>query len=155
MGMDLFGKNAKNKQGDYFRANIWYWRPLWAMIENLYPQYANKVESAYTNDGSGLNHKDSLALSKLINRDLENGSIKKYIEDYTSHINSLPQEDCDYCNQTGFRTWNENGVEVQKSCNVCHGELKVNSFATNYPMDYDLVVTFQAFLENCRGFQIW
>jgi len=37
MGFDLYGTNGGNEkidhdnpvEGQYFRANVWYWRPLW------------------------------------------------------------------------------------------------------------------------------
>ena len=32
MGMDLYGINPKTDNGDYFRANVWYWRPLWQCV---------------------------------------------------------------------------------------------------------------------------
>ncbi len=28
MGMDVIGRNPKNKTGEYFRANVWSWRPI-------------------------------------------------------------------------------------------------------------------------------
>ncbi|QOR55575.1 MAG: hypothetical protein UMS36scaffold28_65 [Phage 59_13] len=29
MGMDVYGVKPKSKQGEYFRNNVWSWRPLW------------------------------------------------------------------------------------------------------------------------------
>jgi hypothetical protein len=29
MGMDVYGKDAVSEKGEYFRNNVWYWRPLW------------------------------------------------------------------------------------------------------------------------------
>lgn len=28
MGFDLIGRNPQNENGEYFRNNVWYWRPL-------------------------------------------------------------------------------------------------------------------------------
>ena len=32
MGMDVYGINPKTDSGDYFRANVWWWRPLWECV---------------------------------------------------------------------------------------------------------------------------
>lgn len=159
MGMDVYGKKPKNQQGEYFRSNVWYWHPLWDCLDQLHPTICQKCESPHDNSGSGLNAKDSITLAKLLKKDLEDGTIKAYIEQYELYMDTLPLEECTYCDRLGVRTWKEsdaNGqtVEVTKECNSCRGTLKVSNFATHYHMDYDLIVEFQQFLENCGGFQI-
>ena len=32
MGMDIYGRNPDSTAGEYFRANIWSWRPIHALI---------------------------------------------------------------------------------------------------------------------------
>lgn len=159
MGMDVYGSKPKNEQGEYFRSNVWYWHPLWDCLEELHPILCGKVESPHDNSGSGLNARDSLALSKLLKKDLEDGTIGRYITQYMDHIKSIPKEDCIFCDGLGVRVWKEadaNGQEqsVTKQCNACNGTLKVDNFKTNYPMDFELMLEFQVFLENCGGFQI-
>jgi hypothetical protein len=155
MGMDVFGINPKNKEGEYFRANVWYWHPLWSCLEDLHPTLCQKCESPHDNSGSGLNSRDSIALASLLKKDLQDGVIEKYITDYYDHINSLPMEDCIYCDKKGTRNWEqEDGTVLTKECNVCKGNLKVPSFATSYHMDIHLMEEFQVFLENCGGFKI-
>lgn len=156
MGMDVFGRNPKSKKGEYFRANVWYWRPLWTMIQNLYPTYAEKVPYAHSNDGDGLNAEDSYALAELLQRDIESGIIKQYVDDYMEDLKSIPQDDCTYCYQTGFRLWpdSKTGLVTQSVCNACNGSTKVDNWATNYPMDFELVKEFQIFMKNSGGFSI-
>jgi hypothetical protein len=155
MGMDVFGLDAKNDEGKYFRANVWYWHPLWDCLHNLHPKLCEKVQNPHDNSGDGLNAKDSLALSKLLKKDLDNGVIDKYIKDYYIEISQFPMDDCTYCENTGNRSWpNPDGTTTVKQCNVCNGTLKVASFATHYHMDLDLMKEFQVFLENCGGFKI-
>ena len=41
MGMDVFGLAPKEEKGEYFRNNVWWWRPLWdfvAQIDELYSE---------------------------------------------------------------------------------------------------------------------
>lgn len=35
MGMDVWGRNPSTPDGRYFRANIWSWRPIHALIREL------------------------------------------------------------------------------------------------------------------------
>lgn len=152
MGMDVFGLDAKNDQGKYFRANVWYWHPLWDCLENLHPKICHKVQNPHDNSGDGLNAKDSLALSKLLKVDLDNGVIDKYIKDYYIEVSQFPMDDCTVCDATG-KIFSDNKTEL-KECSVCKGERKLPSFATHYHMDIELMKEFQVFLENCGGFKI-
>jgi hypothetical protein len=155
MGMDVYGNNPKNEQGEYFRSNVWYWHPLWDCLDQLHPTLCQKCESPHDNSGSGLNSRDATALAKLLKKDLENGTIEEYIKQYDEHLNSIPLEDCCYCNNQGTRDWDQlDGTVLTKTCNACNGTLKVKSFATHYHMDLDLMKEFQIFLENCGGFRI-
>lgn len=156
MGMDVIGKNPTTDQGEYFRANVWYWHPLWSMVEYLYPNIAAKVKHAHSNDGDGLSQKDSIILSQLLKKDLESGDIQSFIDDFEESKNSLEKHDCTYCSQTGYRAWPQpDGSLLQKICNVCNGTLKVDDFMSSYYMNIDLIKEFQVFLENCGGFEIW
>lgn len=172
MGMDVFGRKPTSERGEYFRSNVWYWHPLWGCCEDLYPTIAGKVKNGHDNSGDGLNARDSAALAKLLMRDLESGVIQKYIQDYQEYIDSLPLEDCTYCNSTGTRTWHAEHPAVPQSvkddpnteindnseyvlpCNACNGSKKVKNFATHYYMDLDLMKEFQQFLQDCGGFRI-
>lgn len=32
MSFDLYGVKPMNEKGEYFRNNVWYWRPLWIFV---------------------------------------------------------------------------------------------------------------------------
>jgi hypothetical protein len=155
MVMDVYGNNPKTKKGEYFRANVWYWHPLWDCLEELHPTLCSKVQNPHENSGDGLKSTDALALSRLLKKDLDNGTIEEYIKQYNEHLASIPLEDCSYCHQKGTRDWDQgDGTVLTKPCNACNGTLKVASFATHYYMDLDLMKEFQLFLEDCGGFRI-
>lgn len=172
MGMDVYGKKPSSEKGSYFRANVWYWHPLWGCCEELYPTLAGKVKHGHDNSGDGLNSPDSVALSNLLKRDIESGVIQKYIKDYHEYLDSLPLEDCRYCDSTGKRAWNaehpavsqelkddpsteiNENLEYVIKCNACSGSGKLKNFQTHYPMDLDLMKEFQEFLQDCGGFKI-
>ena len=51
MGMDVYGKAPTAEVGEYFRRNVWGWRPLWDMCLDLFPELTEKVEYGHSNDG--------------------------------------------------------------------------------------------------------
>ena len=148
--MDVYGTKPKNEKGEYFRNNIWYWRPLWDFCLETYPHIAGKVKSGYFNDGDGLNATDSKKLAKLIKQDLESGKVHQYSVERETYLNSLPLRGCEHCDSTGIR----NDEYVKGTCNACKGVGQVKDWATQYPFDVNNVIEFQEFLDNCGGFSI-
>ena len=37
MGFDLSGIKPTSEEGHYFRANVWYWRPIWGFVRQQLP----------------------------------------------------------------------------------------------------------------------
>lgn len=69
MGMDVYGLKPKNKKGEYFRANVWSWRPIVTIMEEaggeeLFDE--KSWESMHFNDGAGI--QDSALAYELGNR---------------------------------------------------------------------------------------
>jgi len=55
MGMDVYGRNPSSEEGEYFRANIWSWRPIHMLIVELCSDLLNEemLHSLGFNDGAG------------------------------------------------------------------------------------------------------
>lgn len=153
MGMDVYGRKPKNKEGEYFRANVWYWHPLWQYCEDLHPTLANsvKVPYAHSNDGSGLKSIDAANLGKFIFKDIETGIAQSYIQKRNEDLEALPLLDCIYCDKTGTRIWDDG----PKVCNGCNGTGKTKSFETHYYLELEVLKEFANFLVNSGGFNIW
>ena len=51
MGMDIYGSKSRNKDGEYFRANVWTWRPIHFLCDE-----SGTVDTTgwERNDGCGL-----------------------------------------------------------------------------------------------------
>ena len=79
MGMDVFGQNPKNKKGEYFRNNVWWWRPLWEYCEFVAPELTDMVEHGYSNDGDGLDGDDARKLGNALRKALRKGETAEYI----------------------------------------------------------------------------
>ena len=171
MGMDVYGKNPATDTGEYFRRNVWGWRPLWQYCVDTHPELANKVKYAQSNDGDGLNAEDSVALAHLLKLDLVNGNAELYITNRNKELSELPRPECELCSGTGIRTDQvgvENGMPERKLepemavlvgrefgwCNACNGEGKTDAWETHYYLDLDDISEFAEFMENSGGFEI-
>ena len=105
MGMDVFGQNPKNKKGEYFRNNVWWWRPLWEYCEFVAPELTDMVEHGYSNDGDGLDGDDARKLGNALRKALRKGETAEYIAKRQEFIDNLPIIPCPHCEATGTRKW--------------------------------------------------
>lgn len=168
MGMDVYGKNPLNERGEYFRRNVWGWRPLWDYCENLHPELAGKVTYGHTNDGDGLDGPDSLSLAQGLQRDLHDGTARTYVLTRKERLDALPKEQCELCAGTGIRT-DAVGYEMDQPnkpvdpevygrtkgwCNGCDGHGERDSLETWYRLEVDDIREFADFLQYCGGFEI-
>lgn len=165
MGMDVYGNKPKNKKGEYFRNNCWYWRPLWMYCERVAPELCAKVKYAHSNDGDGLNAADSKALAKILKEKLSSGDTENFEKQWKKEQEESPEETCTHCGGTGSRTdavgkqmgfhdkWNEH-KQAYGWCNACDGKGTKKSMSTWYGFEAENVKEFALFLENCGGFKI-
>lgn len=158
MGFDVYGKNPKNKKGEYFRNNVWWWHPLWDYCLNVHPQVAEKVQYGHSNDGDGLNSSDAYKLGILLRQDYHSGFAKEYEQRYIKALQKLPLEDCKVCQTTGVLKTvdfqDDNTTQKFQTCNNCEGTGKTKDFTTNYPFSAENVKQFAEFCINSGGFSI-
>lgn len=167
MGMDVSGKEPLNEKGEYFRNNVWWWRPLWNYCLEVAPAIAGQVEHGHTNDGDGLGARDSFALAAVLRDELSSGRTAEYQKRYMKRLAELPDEPCNICHGTGDRpgwvTRNNRGERIFtdawakecNGCNACLGKGSKRPFEANYPFSVENVERFTTFLENCGGFEIY
>lgn len=170
MGMDVYGQNPSTEKGEYFRNNVWWWRPLWDYCESVAPHLCEDI-SGHTNDGDGLDEISAQELATILLAELANGNTLVYQQKYNEYRASLPREECDLCGSTGIRTdgigvemgqpTKELPVEVQILtgrthgwCNGCNGVGTRESWLASYPFSVDNVAEFAEFLSGCGGFAI-
>jgi len=91
MGMDLIGISPTKKCGEYFRANIWWWSPLWEYCDQVAPEICEQVKHAYSNDGDGLDDEDSKALATVLLKEHKQGNTKKYQDERDTKIKALSE----------------------------------------------------------------
>lgn len=170
MGMDVVGKNATSKTGEYFRNNVWMWRPLWDYCVMLAPELCGDVLGG--NDGDGLDTEGAEDLSAVLFNELAAGRTAEYEQAHNQMIADLPRHDCPHCDATGIRTdsvglsmgmpTRELEPEIQILterthgwCNACGGEGKIDDWRAAYPFITENVRRFAEFLAECGGFSIY
>ena len=170
MGMDVFGRNPTAKEGEYFRNNIWYWRPLANLCQSGAPKICAGCEHWQSNDGDGLDAEAALALAAVLEGLLADGTIARMVADRDRYLAGLPDETCELCDGKGVRTDEiavNAGMDKQVIteeghprcgqtgwCNSCDGRGTKRPFLTHYPCDVENVAEFAAFLKSCGGFSI-
>lgn len=171
MGMDVFGKKPKNEIGEGFRNNVWWWRPLANYCIKLAPELTSKCKYWHSNDGTGLNSRDSIKLAKILQQEIDNGNCQKYEDAYEHDLASEPDKVCDLCEGTGIRSdmvGIQNGMTTKVIdepghprhgqigwCNGCAGKGYTRPWSNSYPFSVENVQEFVEFLKNCGGFKIY
>jgi len=168
--------------GDYFRNNVWYWRPLWDYICMICDDILTSEETEYGewNDGRKISEKKAIQIADRIEEYDKLGKIEQqeiYQEDLRE---KLPDEDCSVCEGTGTRkewqgwfseeAWlkhhktleNDDSIansgykwaNEMKGCNGCKGTGKVKNWQSYYPFSAENVKEFGNFCRNSGGFEI-
>lgn len=146
MGMDVIGRKPKCDKGEYFRNNVWWWRPLWQFCCTVDPSLEDRVPYGHSNDGDGLKTQEECTeLANKLRHSIQTGFANFYIEQRNLELADLPLEKCPRC---------ENKQEAKETCMTCKGVGKIESIYRWYKLDLENIETFIAFLENCGGFQI-
>jgi len=159
MGMDVYGKSPRTKEGEYFRSSVWSWRPLAIYVCNVAPDVTAKCEHWHSNDGDGLNAADSIKLANVLQTEIDTGRTKHYEQIRKSILEQMPNEDCELCEGTGTRkAIPERGAGDPKNggipCNGCNSTGHRRPYETMYPFETEHVQEFVRFLNGCGGFEI-
>lgn len=157
MGMDVYGKNAVNETGEYFRQSMWGWHPIADYLTTTFPELTKDCQHWHSNDGDGLDGEASRALAAAVRAAFEDGKVADYVAVRDQMLNDLPDEPCEYCEATGTRR-DAVGVSmgmVEKAwCNGCDGKGSKRPFAISYSLTVESVMEFADFLAACGGFEI-
>lgn len=159
MGMDVYGRAATAEEGEYFRNNVWWWRPLARYCRSIAPAITARCRHWDTNDGDGLDASGATALADALQAEIDAGRCADYAASYEAKIKAMPDETCDLCQGTGTRQpLPIRGAGDPKAggipCNGCGGTGAVRPPQTHYPFTEDNVQNFVRFLRASGGFRI-
>ena len=151
MGFDLYGQRAKSKRGEYFRNNVWWWRPLAEyVLENVSIPEEEAKDWQY-NNGTEVSEETALHIADTLDALIESRHTAQYERDYKRRLESLPPERCRVCHGTGKR----NDKAVKGKCSACLGKGEVENFDMLYPFNVENVREFAQFCRESGGFRIW
>lgn len=157
MGMDVFGKRPTAEVGEYFRNSVWWWHPLADWLVGQFPMLTRKCRYWHSNDGDGLNARQSLKLAEALQGALQEGRVLRYAQERVATLELLPDEICGLCEGSGSRTdeiGRAHGFDSPGECNGCGGTGRVRPWETWYEFSEDNVKDFTQFLNHCGGFRI-
>ena len=147
MGFDIFAVEPTDKTNDYFRSNVWYWRPLWNMVKIMCNELSQEdFEGGSYNDGYLIDKDKSLSIGNKLKIMLETNKFDEYKEKYEESLSNLPKRICTMCKG--------DGEFIDHKCKDCKGSGKLENFNTYYRLDKELTTQFYKFCINSGGFQI-
>jgi len=151
MGFDIYGLKAKNKRGEYFRNNVWWWKPLakYVIKECNIPE--KEQNDWLNNNGHKVSEATAMNIAKKLKELVKNGHTKDYEIKRKRFLEDLSMVKCETCNGTGER----HDDIVDGECNGCNGKGKVKDFKTHYPFSVENVKEFADFCESSGGFEIY
>ena len=159
MGMDVTGRAPKSREGGYFRANVWSWRPIHALIHIANVRNGNRLVPEKvmmylgTNDGRGLEDQESCdKLAKAIEwllgypAAIREHGLEVGKDDEGEYI-GLPVESSPLlCDREGH-LYTEEDARKRK--------VALEDLCSAYRTSLPHVREFIAFLRNCGGFEVW
>ena len=175
MGMDVYGKAPEGQPGHYFRRSVWGWRPLADFIDANAADEAKPCTHWHSNDGDGLNARQSVKLADRLDELVSSGEAGDWIALRDAALNGLGDEKCFICLGSGIRNddigreqgWTTRVVGPLDSdgrpnpragqigsCNACGGRGTMRPSATYYGLTVADVAEFSAFVRASGGFRI-
>ena len=167
MGMDVYGIQSTNKTGEYFRASVWSWRPIWSYVVANCSEFIDETtaQDGHANAGAGLDKEKSQLLSKKINELIDSGHAQAYKETYDEQIAVAKAWNYDveallgklhlrvvakgFHNRVAPRDYPETESHYWWKLT----DMKDN--ADSYPFEIEHLKEFADFLEYSGGFEIW
>lgn len=170
MGMDVYGEAPANETGEYFRANVWNWRPLATYCCEIAPEITSRCTYWQSNDGDGLDAESSAKLADALQVEIDSGRCALHAEAWAEGQELASDEKCSLCAGSGVRS-DAIGIQMGQHtrlidepghrrngrrgwCNGCNGRGTVRPSATLYGFSAERVQNFVHFLRACGGFKI-
>ena len=157
MGFDLYGRNPVSSDGEYFRNNVWWWRPLWEYViltcDNILT--VRQARDGTMNSGAVITKSQTLKIVRKLQKSIDNGDALMFKLERDKQLDSLEKEVCEVCGGTGKRKKPPKTGAGKHDCNSCDSTGKVDSFLKHYPFDVDNVQDFLKFCKTSGGFEIW
>lgn len=135
MGMDVYGRQPTNKSGEYFRANIWSWRPIHELIFQLCTDLIDEQTMMLLGSNDGAGPEDQATCTEMANR----------FDQWMEH------------NVDGLIVESDNLRVKEDGTFVSKEELEENPYmptSSAFSISDDHLKEWIEFLRHCGGFQV-
>ena len=155
----------EDNPGDYFRNNVWWWRPLWEFVCESCDDFLTEgdISKGFYNDGKKISKTKSLKISKRLSKLIADGTVDALERESTLAIAKAEGHN------------KEVRIEMDRISDECkekHGIFLVpaefpepyktqlddayakEDWTASYPFNADNVKVFATFCQQSGGFQI-
>ena len=176
MGMDVYGRAPEKEWGEYFRSNVWWWRPLWnytAEIDRFYSEQKNANQliseelftSGHHNDGEGLEtHEDCRELVQRLQWSIDEGLLAEYQKEIDESIkvakenNAKVEKEFEALKKKVAKVTGKDNLVPRDYPEDLHDEWNAiyskRDSRDSYPFSQEHVEEWIKFLKYCGGFEI-
>ena len=127
MGYDVYGVKSKSETGNYFRNNVWWWRPLWNYVCENCEDIMNEddMDAGCWNDGKRIVSGKCIEIADRLQTLIDEGHCLKYEAKYEAEREQIKKDNKD------------------------------NELAGSYPFSTENVQSFVNFLRESGGIEIF
>ena len=139
--------------GTYFRNNVWWWRPLWAYVNEICNDVLTEedLDNGHSNSGHLIDEAKCKIISERLAHELTLGKVTEYKEERQELLDNLPNQPCSTCEGSGKGAHYSAGKDT---CHTCEGTGEREHFDKGYPFNEDNVRKFETFVRTSGGFRI-
>ena len=166
MGFDLYGQEPKNKFGEYFRQNVWGWRPIWEYVCTHHADSLDQktLEMGNYNEGHIVSKQQATTLANKIHVDLQDGTVSDFVKMVEDSVKKAKEHNEKL--EFHFELLKQEAIEISGNSNIApvnypnglDGQWKflmsLRDRKENYPTRIDDILAFQLFCKYSGGFSI-
>ena len=166
MGFDLYGVKPKSKNGEYFRASVWGWRPIW---EYVCTHHSDIVDSDIQKEGqtnSGYVVKSHIAnkLADALHVALQDGTVSDFVEEINERVRKAKEHNKKL--EVHFQLLREEAIRITGDKNIAPVSYpsdldqswkflySLTDRNESYSTDIEYIEEFQEFCKHSGGFSI-
>ncbi len=162
---ELQDQFKEDNPGDYFRNNVWWWRPLWDFVCNNCDDFLSKkdMEKGGYNNGEKISKTKSLKIAKRLSQLIADGTVDEFDRKFTLLIAKAEAHNKEVRKEMDT---------ISDACQKEHGEMKAPAYypepyktqwsdaynkedwTSHYPFNVQNVKEFAMFCEQSGGFII-
>jgi len=146
MGFDVCGIDPINKEGEYFRNNIWYWTKLWWFICTLNKDIIDEKEIAegFLNDGKKIDKERAIKIAERLEKALNE---KEKYNDWIENPNLPEIISGEILHKTIIKILYDDKDDVKIA--------DKSEYRLNFPFSWYNIKKFIEFARNSGGFEIY